>query len=68
LTLWGEAVEAGSPESPPEVAMACVLGDALAAVRAVLAEGHALPSDLGGTARTSQLTEAALARIRASAR
>jgi hypothetical protein len=67
LTLWGEAVEAGSPESP-EVAMACVLGDALAAVRAVLAEGHALPSDLGGTARTSQLTEAALARIRASPR
>jgi tartrate dehydrogenase/decarboxylase/D-malate dehydrogenase len=38
-----------------------------AAVRDVLAEGRALTPDLGGSARTSQVTEAVLARMRAAA-
>jgi tartrate dehydrogenase/decarboxylase / D-malate dehydrogenase len=38
-----------------------------AAVRAVLAEGRALTPDLGGTARTPDVTEAVLAKMRASA-
>jgi tartrate dehydrogenase/decarboxylase/D-malate dehydrogenase len=38
-----------------------------AAVRAVLAEGRVLTPDLGGTARTSEVTEAVLARMRAAA-
>jgi tartrate dehydrogenase/decarboxylase/D-malate dehydrogenase len=38
------------------------------AVRAVLAEGRALTPDLGGTARTSEVTEAVLAKMRAAAR
>ncbi len=38
-----------------------------AAVRAVLAEGRALTPDLGGTARTSDVTEAVLGKLRASA-
>ncbi len=40
----------------------------VAAVRAVLAEGRALTPDLGGTARTSEVTEAVLAKMRAAAR
>ena len=40
----------------------------VAAVRAVLAEGRALTPDLGGTARTSEVTEAVLAKVRAAAR
>jgi tartrate dehydrogenase/decarboxylase/D-malate dehydrogenase len=39
----------------------------VAAVRAVLAEGRALTPDLGGTATTSQVTEAVLAKMRAAA-
>ncbi len=39
-----------------------------AAVRAVLAEGRARTPDLGGAARTSDVTEAVLAKMRASAR
>jgi tartrate dehydrogenase/decarboxylase/D-malate dehydrogenase len=39
----------------------------VAAVRAVLAEGRALTPDLGGTSRTSEVTEAVLAKMRASA-
>jgi tartrate dehydrogenase/decarboxylase / D-malate dehydrogenase len=38
------------------------------AVRAVLAEGRALTPDLGGTARTSEVIEAVLAKVRAAAR
>jgi tartrate dehydrogenase/decarboxylase / D-malate dehydrogenase len=38
-----------------------------AAVRAVLAEGRALTPDLGGTARTPEVTEAVLAKMRAAA-
>jgi len=37
-----------------------------AAVRAVLAEGRALTPDLGGTGRTADVTEAILAKLRAS--
>jgi len=37
------------------------------AVRAVLAEGCALTPDLGGTARTSEVTGAVLAKMRAAA-
>jgi tartrate dehydrogenase/decarboxylase/D-malate dehydrogenase len=37
-----------------------------AAVRAVLAEGRALTPDLGGTARTSDVTAAVLAKMRAA--
>jgi tartrate dehydrogenase/decarboxylase/D-malate dehydrogenase len=40
----------------------------VSAVREVLAEGRALTPDLGGTARTSQLTDAVLAKMRAPAR
>jgi len=40
----------------------------VAAVRAVLAEGRALTPDLGGTARTSQVTDAVLGEMRAAAR
>ena len=40
----------------------------VAAVRAVLSEGRALTPDLGGTARTSEVTEAVLAKVRAAAR
>jgi tartrate dehydrogenase/decarboxylase/D-malate dehydrogenase len=39
-----------------------------AAVRAVLAEGRVLTPDLGGTARTSEVTEAVLAKMRVAAR
>jgi tartrate dehydrogenase/decarboxylase / D-malate dehydrogenase len=39
----------------------------IGAIRAVLAEGRALTPDLGGTSRTSQVTEAVLARMRAAA-
>ena len=39
----------------------------VAAVRAVLAEGRVLTPDLGGTARTSEVTEAVLGKMRASA-
>jgi tartrate dehydrogenase/decarboxylase/D-malate dehydrogenase len=38
-----------------------------AAVRAVLAEGRAVTPDLGGTARTSEVTGAVLAKMRAAA-
>jgi tartrate dehydrogenase/decarboxylase/D-malate dehydrogenase len=38
-----------------------------AAVRAVLAEGRVLTPDLGGTARTSEVTEAVLAKMRSVA-
>ena len=38
------------------------------AVRAVLAEGRVLTPDLGGKARTSEVTEAVLARMREAAR
>jgi len=37
-------------------------------VRAVLAEGRVLTPDLGGTARTPEVTDAVLARMRAAAR
>jgi tartrate dehydrogenase/decarboxylase/D-malate dehydrogenase len=37
------------------------------AVRAVLAEGRALTPDLGGTARTAEVTKAVLAKMRAAA-
>jgi tartrate dehydrogenase/decarboxylase/D-malate dehydrogenase len=37
------------------------------AVRAVLAEGRARTPDLGGTARTAEVTEAVLARMREAA-
>ncbi|HSD66122.1 MAG TPA: tartrate dehydrogenase [Vicinamibacteria bacterium] len=37
-----------------------------AAVRAVLAEGRTLTPDLGGTARTSDVTDAVLAKLRAA--
>jgi tartrate dehydrogenase/decarboxylase/D-malate dehydrogenase len=39
----------------------------MAAVRAVLTEGGVLTPDLGGTARTPQVTEAVLAQMRAAA-
>jgi len=39
----------------------------VAAVRAVLAEGRVLTPDVGGTSRTSEVTEAVLAKMRASA-
>jgi tartrate dehydrogenase/decarboxylase/D-malate dehydrogenase len=39
-----------------------------ASVRAVLAEGRVLTPDLGGTARTSEVTDAVLARMRTAAR
>jgi tartrate dehydrogenase/decarboxylase/D-malate dehydrogenase len=38
-----------------------------AAVRAVLAEGRVLTPDLGGTARTSEVTGAVVGKMRASA-
>jgi len=38
------------------------------AIRAVLAEGRVLTPDLGGKARTSEVTEAVLARMREAAR
>jgi isocitrate/isopropylmalate dehydrogenase len=37
-----------------------------AAVRAVLAEGRALTPDLGGAARTSEVTDAVLAHMRSA--